>query len=128
LISKGTIMNKNRFFTKIILLAVLSTGTLLSQGSGYLAQKFMVENDLRQRITDALSKLIDDRKYVIDVKAEIEITDGTEEQITILDEGQPQDARQSSEVLSSEIRESLDTPTSTTPSYSSGLPHSRVRI
>ena len=39
------------------------------QTSSYLTQKLMVENGLRERIGDALSKIIDDQKYVIDVDA-----------------------------------------------------------
>jgi hypothetical protein len=34
----------------------------------------MVENDLRSRIASALSKIIDDQKYVIDVDVDIEVT------------------------------------------------------
>lgn len=81
-------MSKYNIFHKQFLLAVFCVNIVWGQGSGYLAQKLMVENDLRQRITDALSKIIDDRKYVIDVDADIEISGGSEEQITILDESQ----------------------------------------
>ena len=41
------------------------------QTSSYLTQKLMVENGLRERIGDALSKIIDDHKYVIDVDVDI---------------------------------------------------------
>ena len=47
---------------------ILSLNLLLGQqSSSYLTQKLMVESDLRSRIASALSKIIDDQKYVIDV-------------------------------------------------------------
>ena len=100
-------MNKYKVFYKQSLLVVFCVSMAWGQGSGYLAQKLMVENDLRQRITDALSKIIDDRKYVIDVNADIEIIGGTEEQITILDEGQ-ESSRQALEDISADVVQTLD--------------------
>ena len=115
-------MRKYNIFQKQIILAVLCLSVATGQGSGYLAQKLMVENDLRQRITDALSKIIDDRKYVIDVTADIEISGGTEEQITILDEGQ-QGARQVLKDVSTAVEGTLGSSTESQPSsLSSGLP------
>ena len=69
----------------ILWMAVLCLGILGAQeGSGYLAQKLMVENDLRARITDALTKVIDEKKYVVDVSVELELTRSVEEQFTII--------------------------------------------
>ena len=34
-------------------------GLIVGQGSGYLAQKLMVENNIRERVRDALSKIVD---------------------------------------------------------------------
>ena len=59
------------------------------QTSSYLTQKLMVESGLRERIGDALSKIIDDQKYVIDVDVDIEITGEKEEQITIIPGDRP---------------------------------------
>jgi flagellar biosynthesis/type III secretory pathway M-ring protein FliF/YscJ len=59
------------------------------QASSYLTQKLMVESDLRERLGDALSKIIDDQKYVIDVDVDIEITGEKEEQITIIPGDRP---------------------------------------
>ena len=61
-------------------------GLLVGQGSGYLAQKLMVENNIRERVKDALSKIIDNNKYVINVDIDLEISDEVEEQITVLAE------------------------------------------
>tara|TARA_B100000700_G_scaffold58725_1_gene63732 strand:- start:5976 stop:7322 length:1347 start_codon:yes stop_codon:yes gene_type:complete len=49
----------------------------------------MVESDLRSRIASALSKIIDDQKYVIDVDVDIEVTGEKEEQITIIPSDRP---------------------------------------
>ena len=69
---------------------VLSLSLLLGQqSSSYLTQKLMVESDLRSRIASALSKIIDDQKYVIDVDVDIEVTGEKEEQITIIPSDRP---------------------------------------
>ena len=64
----------------------LLSALLIGQGSGYLAQKLMVENNIRERIKDALSKIIDSNKYVINVDIDLDISDKVEEQITVLSE------------------------------------------
>ena len=64
----------------------LLSALLIGQGSGYLAQKLMVENNIRERIKDALSKIIDSNKYVINVDIDLDISDEVEEQITVLSE------------------------------------------
>lgn len=66
-----------------VLMGVWSLGFLWAQGDSYLAQKLMVENDLRQRITQALSKIIEGQKYVVDVSVELDITGEAEEQLTL---------------------------------------------
>ena len=68
------------------LAVLLIAGLLIGQGSGYLAQKLMVENNIRERVKDALSKIIDNNKYVINVDIDLEISDEVEEQITVLSE------------------------------------------
>jgi flagellar biosynthesis/type III secretory pathway M-ring protein FliF/YscJ len=69
---------------------VLGLSLLLGQqNSSYLTQKLMVESDLRSRIASALSKIIDDQKYVIDVDVDIEVTGEKEEQITIIPSDRP---------------------------------------
>ena len=71
-----------KLIKQIVILSLL--GFLLGQGSGYLAQKLMVENNIRQRVQDALSKIVDNNKYVINVDIDLEISDEVEEQITML--------------------------------------------
>ena len=46
----------------------------------------MVENNIRERVRDALSKIVDNNKYVINVDVDLEISDEVEEQITVLAE------------------------------------------
>ena len=58
-------------------------GLLFGQtNSGYLAQKLMIENSLRTRISDALEKVIENRKYVIDVSIDLELSSAVENQTT----------------------------------------------
>jgi len=115
-------MSKKKVFQKQFLSAVFCLSITFGQGSGYLAQKLMVENDLRQRITNALSKIIDDRKYVIDVNADIEISAGSEEQITFLDNNQQSTVEALEEVSSSASNEIDRITTSQSSRVSSGLP------
>ena len=75
-------MKKGKTYIIPVLGFVLAT-ILYSQGSGYLSQKLMVENNIRDRVKDALSKVIDSHKYVINVDVELEILDEVNEQITV---------------------------------------------
>ena len=79
--------------------AIIFVGLLLTEGkgqeSGYLAQKLMIENHLRERITGALSKVIDESRYVVDVSVELELSDAVEEQVTFFtEEDKPAPTRQ----------------------------------
>ena len=104
-------------------------GLLVGQGSGYLAQKLMVENNIRERVRDALSKIVDNNKYVINVDVDLEISDEVEEQITVLAERKNQkaetktvEATETEKSLSS-IQQSIDIEENVEKSsYSVGLP------
>ena len=71
---------------KILLICLaLLMATIMGQGGiSYLSQKLEVENTVKGRIQEALSKIIDSHKYVINVDVELEIVDEVEEQITML--------------------------------------------
>ena len=108
----------------------LLSAILVGQGSGYLAQKLMVENNIRERIKDALSKIIDSNKYVINVDIDLDISDEVEEQITVLSE---KNSNQSSNDMTEEktiveeslssIQQSIDSEEESSQSgYSVGLP------
>ncbi len=108
----------------------LLSAFLIGQGSGYLAQKLMVENNIRERVKDALSKIIDSNKYVINVDIDLEISDQVEEQITVLSERNlnqsssniPEKKNNVEESLSS-IQQSLEPEEEAVKSnYSIGLP------
>ena len=59
-------MNKGtKNYTRPIAGALIIFTLLYAQGSGYLSQKLMVENNIRDRVKEALSKVIDSHKYVI---------------------------------------------------------------
>ena len=77
-------MNKGtENYTRPIVAALMIVTLLYAQGSGYLSQKLMVENNIRDRVKEALSKVIDSHKYVINVDVELEILDEVNEQITV---------------------------------------------
>ncbi|MEE1574139.1 MAG: flagellar M-ring protein FliF C-terminal domain-containing protein, partial [Candidatus Neomarinimicrobiota bacterium] len=80
--NKGVVMMKQwpKLPVIIFLGLFLTYGT--GQESGFLAQKLMVENNLRERITNALSKVIDESRYVVDVSVDLELSDAVEEQVT----------------------------------------------
>ena len=109
---------------------LLLAGLLIGQGSGYLAQKLMVENNIRERVRDALSKIVDNNKYVINVDIDLEISDEVEEQITVLAEregqkvvvAKPPEATDAEKSLSS-LQQSIDIEENVEKSsYSVGLP------
>ena len=61
--NKGANMKKrNKMGTKFVLIATLLFSVIIGQSNGYLAQKLMIENNLRNRISDAMEKVIDNRK------------------------------------------------------------------
>ncbi len=74
-----------RLSASVMVLATVALlfNPVLSQEASYLTQKLMVENDIRQKITEALSKIIDEQKYVIDVSVDLEISSERQEQITV---------------------------------------------
>ena len=112
------------------LAALLIAGLLIGQGSGYLAQKLMVENNIRERIKDALSKIIDNNKYVINVDIDLEISDEFEEQITVLSERDSRGPVSDDLTEQNDVEESLSSiqqtieseEESSKSSYSVGLP------
>ena len=48
-------MNKGKKHIKPIIGTVIGVALLFAQGSGYLSQKLMVENDIRDRVKEAVS-------------------------------------------------------------------------
>ena len=119
-------------FQKLIKQAVILSllGFLVGQGSGYLAQKLMVENNIRQRVQDALSKIVDNNKYVINVDVDLEISDEVEEQITMLAPREkkvppppPPSSSSEADKNTSELQKSITGETTSERStYSVGLP------
>ena len=112
------------------LAVLLIAGILIGQGSGYLAQKLMVENNIRERVKDALSKIIDNNKYVINVDIDLEISDEFEEQITVLSERESRGPLSDDLTEQNDVEESLSSiqqtieseEESSKSSYSVGLP------
>ena len=76
-------MKKGNKYLIPVIGTIIAVTFLVGQGAGYLSQKLMVENNIRERVKEALSKLIDTQKYVINVDVELEILDEVSEQITV---------------------------------------------
>jgi Flagellar biosynthesis/type III secretory pathway lipoprotein len=81
--NKGANMKKrHNMGIRYIILVSLLFSIIVGQSNGYLAQKLMIENSLRNRISDAMEKVIDNRKYVIDVSVDLEVSSAIENQTT----------------------------------------------
>jgi len=81
--NKGADMKKrHNMGIRYIILGSLLFSIIIGQSNGYLAQKLMIENSLRNRISDAMEKVIDNRKYVIDVSVDLEVSSAIENQTT----------------------------------------------
>ena len=75
---------KKRLFqaTSTALFFVLLIGFGIGQESTYLSQKLMLERDLHSRIENALSKILDDQRYVLDVTVDLIFTPTVKEEVT----------------------------------------------
>jgi len=75
---------KKRLFqaTSTALFFVLLIGFGIGQESTYLSQKLMLERDLHSRIENALSKILDDQRYVLDVTVDLTFTPTVKEEVT----------------------------------------------
>ena len=131
--TKESQMKKGFNYISPILSAVVAVSLIIGQGSGYLSQKLMLENNIRERVQDALSKLIDSHKYVINVDVELEIIDEVNEQITVFAPREsskpksspitPSPAEETASALI-QMQEAMmeDEPSTDQSSYSIGLP------
>ena len=124
-------MNKGtENYTRPIVGALMIVTLLYAQGSGYLSQKLMVENNIRDRVKEALSKVIDSHKYVINVDVELEILDEVNEKITVFapresDRGSEQQASPAEKTAEALVRiqeKMIQETPSQEESYSIGLP------
>ena len=75
-------MKRNNKPVRLLMIYSLLLSLALGQSNGYLAQKLMIENSLRNRISDAMEKVIDNRKYVIDVSVDLEVSSAIESETT----------------------------------------------
>ena len=58
----------------IILLMISQQALSQANQMSYLSQKLMLENSIRERVTDALDKFLDDIRFVVDVAVDLEFT------------------------------------------------------
>tara|TARA_Y100000589_G_scaffold292649_1_gene296946 strand:+ start:617 stop:2422 length:1806 start_codon:yes stop_codon:yes gene_type:complete len=75
-------MKKGKMILIPIINSIVAITFIIAQDGGYLSQKLMVENNIRERIKDALSKLIESHKYVVNVDVELEVLDEIKEEFT----------------------------------------------
>ncbi|GAG20290.1 unnamed protein product, partial [marine sediment metagenome] len=61
-------------FVATLLILLGGTSLIRSQESGYLSQKLLLENTIQQRVTNAISKILDESLFVVDVKVELAFT------------------------------------------------------
>jgi len=122
-------MSKGIKHSKLILGMLLAASLAIGQGGiSYLSQKLLVENTIKDRIQDALSKIIDSHKYVVNVSVELEILDEVEEQITVLSprrQGQKQaisPAEETAQVLLEMQAQMMEESEAEREQYSIGLP------
>ena len=122
-------MSKGIKHSKLILGMLLAASLAIGQGGiSYLSQKLLVENTIKDRIQDALSKIIDSHKYVVNVSVELEILDEVEEQITVLSprrQGQKQaisPAEETAQVLLEMQAQMMEESETEKNRYSIGLP------
>ena len=122
-------MSKGIKHSKPILGILLAASLAIGQGGiSYLSQKLLVENTIKDRIQDALSKIIDSHKYVVNVSVELEILDEVEEQITVLSprrQGQKQaisPAEKTAQVLLEMQAQMMEESETEREQYSIGLP------
>ena len=122
-------MSKGIKHSKLILGMLLAASLAIGQGGiSYLSQKLLVENTIKDRIQDALSKIIDSHKYVVNVSVELEILDEVEEQITVLSprrQGQKQaisPAEETAQVLLEMQAQMMEESETERNRYSIGLP------
>ena len=108
----------------IILLMISQQALSQENQMSYLSQKLMLENSIRERVADALDKLLDDIKFVVDVAVELEFKvperTVTETQPLTRQETPTTPAKAASNVLTAQ--ESTTTPASKQGSADLGLP------
>ena len=75
------VMVKMRIIVKQIMAFALMIN-LSGQESTYLAQKIMLENNMRSRIESALQKIMDDHRYVLDISVDLKFTPTVTEEVT----------------------------------------------
>lgn len=68
-------------FIATLALLLASATVINSQESSYLSQKLLLENTYQQRITNAISKILDESQFVVDVSIELITTAASQPQM-----------------------------------------------
>ena len=75
-------------YLRVMLAAIVPLVIVLGQGAGFLSQQLLLETTIQQRVTTAISKILDESQFVVDVKVELDIPGaGTPERAYRLPDG-----------------------------------------
>ncbi|MCH8328036.1 MAG: hypothetical protein IID15_05880 [Candidatus Marinimicrobia bacterium] len=77
-------MRDPKHFRNIILVTLLAAATVHGQGMGRLSQKLLLENTIQQRVTNAMSKILDESQFVVDVRIELDFAPDASSTGTVL--------------------------------------------
>ena len=58
-------------FASSLVILLGGASLAISQDSGQLSQKLLLESTIQQRVTNAISKILDESQFVVDVKVEL---------------------------------------------------------
>ena len=64
-------MREPIYFRKIMLVTLLAVVAAHGQRTGRLSQKLLLENTIQQRVTNAMSKILDESQFVVDVRIDL---------------------------------------------------------
>ena len=64
-------MREPKYLRKIMLVTLLAVVAAHGQRTGRLSQKLLLENTIQQRVTNAMSKILDESQFVVDVRIDL---------------------------------------------------------
>ncbi|MFQ6617070.1 MAG: flagellar M-ring protein FliF C-terminal domain-containing protein [Fidelibacterota bacterium] len=96
-----------RIFISIFIMLLLFQGQLISQESqSQLAQKLMLENTLRERVTEALYRVLGDENFIINVKVDLNFSPA-QKFATVIKPAEEEISKIESEFAKEKIKEEL---------------------
>ncbi len=65
-------MLRRTHYLRVLLAAIGTLAIVLGQEAGFLSQKLLLETTIQQRVTTAISKILDESQFVVDVTVELD--------------------------------------------------------